>query len=150
MPNARMNCFVDTNVLVYAADKNNPDKRTRAREWLDVLANNNSLVLSPQSISEFYHVSRRRFSDVGRAEIVNVCEWLLVWCTATLDPATIRRAWSIEEATKYHWFDCLLLAAALRAGCPLFLSEDLQHDRVIDGLRVIDPFRCSPSEVLAS
>jgi len=78
------------------------------------------------------------------------CERLLVWCTAALDAHTIRRAWLIEETTGYQWFDCLLLASALIAGCRFFLSEDLQHGCLLDDLRVVDPFQFSPSEVLSS
>jgi predicted nucleic acid-binding protein len=84
---------------------------------------------------------------VGREEILQACERFLVWCTAVLDAHTIRRAWLIEDATGYQWFDCLLLASAVGAGCGFFLSEDLQHGRLIDDLKVVDPFRLAPSEV---
>jgi predicted nucleic acid-binding protein len=150
MPNVKMSCFVDTNVLVYAADESNQVKKLRAREWLDVLASHDGLVLSPQSINEFYHVSRRRFPSVGRAETLQACELLLVWCTATLDIHTIRSAWLIEEATGYQWFDCVLLASALIADCRYFLSEDLQHGRSLGALEIVDPFQLAPADVLAS
>jgi predicted nucleic acid-binding protein len=150
MPNVRMSCFVDTNVLVYAADQGNPVKNQRAREWLDALASHDGLVLSPQSINEFYRVSRRRFPSVARAEMLQACERLLVWCTAALDIHTIRRAWLIEEATGYQWFDCVLLASATIAECRYFLSEDLQHGRSLGNLEIVDPFRLSPRAVLAS
>jgi len=150
MPNGNASCFVDTNVLVYAADQSNPAKRTRAREWLGVLVRHDALVLSPQSINEFYDVSRRRFPLVGREETIDACERFLVWCTAKLDVHTIRRAWSIEEATGYQWFDCLLLASALLADCRFFLSEDLQHGYLLNDLRIVDPFQSSPSEIMSS
>jgi predicted nucleic acid-binding protein len=145
-----MSCFVDTNVLVYAADESNPEKRMRAREWLDDLAKHNRLVLSPQSISEFYHVSRRRFSSVAGREILQACERFLIWCTAELDARTIRKAWLIEEVTNFQWFDCLLLASAAISGCGFFLSEDLQHGRLVDDLKIVDPFKFLPSDVFTS
>jgi predicted nucleic acid-binding protein len=145
-----MNCFVDTNVLVYAADERNPEKRRRAREWVGALASSDRLVLSPQSISEFYHVSRRRFPSVARADLLRTCEEFLVWCTAALDIYTIRKAWAVEAATGYQWFDCLLLASASAAGCDFFISEDLQHGRLVEDMKVIDPFLVSPSELFVS
>jgi predicted nucleic acid-binding protein len=148
MPNAKTNCFVDTNVLVYAMDDNSPHKKMQARAWLDALASDDGLVLSPQSINEFYHVSRRRFPSVGRNEILKACDRFLVWCSAALDVHTINRAWSLEEATSYQWFDCLLLSSAINAGCGFFLSEDLQHGRLIGDLRIVDPFQLSPSDLL--
>lgn len=147
MPNGRTSCFVDTNVLVYAMDESSPRKKAHARAWLDALASDDGLVLSPQSINEFYHVSRRRFPRVGRDEIVQACERYQVWCTAVLDVNTISRAWSLETATGYQWFDCLLLSSAINAGCGFFLSEDLQHGRLIDDLAIVDPFQLSPSEI---
>lgn len=82
--------------------------------------------------------------------MLKVCDRLLVWCTAALDVHTIRRAWLIEAATDYQWFDCLLLASALISGCRFFLSEDLQDGRLVDDLRIVDPFRFSPSQGLPS
>ena len=147
MPNAKMNCFVDTNVLVYATDEANPKKRARAQAWLDALGDCNALVLSPQCVNEFYHVACRRFPGIARKDVLQVCEMLLAWCTATLDVHTIRRAWSIEKATGFQWFDCLLLASAAIARCHIFLSEDLQHERVIEDLRIIDPFKILPDDI---
>ena len=147
MPNGRMNCFVDTNVLVYAADQSDPEKQAQARTWLLALVDREALVLSPQSINEFYRVSRRRFPSVARATLLQTCEELLSWCTAPLDVRTIRMAWMIEEATGYQWYDCLLLAAADLAGCRFFLSEDLQTDRQIGSLTILSPFTTSPNDL---
>ncbi len=45
------------------------------------------------------------------------------------------------------FFDSLLLATATRVGCSVLLSEDLQHQRTIDGLTVINPFQISGQEL---
>ena len=37
-------------------------------------------------------------------------------------------------------WDALLVACARRAGCVTLLSEDLQHARRFDGVRIEDPF----------
>jgi predicted nucleic acid-binding protein len=38
-------------------------------------------------------------------------------------------------------FDALMVAAALRAGCDVFWSEDLQNEMMVDGtLRICNPF----------
>ena len=47
----------------------------------------------------------------------------------------------IAERDGLGVFDSLTLAAALRADCGTFWSEDLQHGREIDGrLRIVNPF----------
>lgn len=38
-------------------------------------------------------------------------------------------------------FDSLLVASALQAGCSIFLSDDMQHGRMIEGrLTIRNPF----------
>jgi len=37
--------------------------------------------------------------------------------------------------------DALIVRCAAVAGCAVLLTEDLQHGRVLDGVRVEDPFR---------
>jgi predicted nucleic acid-binding protein len=52
----------------------------------------------------------------------------------------IRTAWSILDEIGHRFFDRLLIAAALRAGCGSFPSEDLQHDRRLGGLTIVNRF----------
>jgi predicted nucleic acid-binding protein len=48
----------------------------------------------------------------------------------------------IAERDGLGVFDAMMVAAALRAACKTFLSEDLQHDRIIGGqLRIVNPFQ---------
>jgi len=37
-----------------------------------------------------------------------------------------------------------MVSAAQHMGCTLLLTEDLQHDQRIDGLRVVNPFLVGP------
>jgi predicted nucleic acid-binding protein len=61
-------------------------------------------------------------------------------CTAPLDYAVTRRAWLIQEEIRLSFWDCLLLASASIAGCEIFLSEDMQHERQILNLKILNPF----------
>lgn len=38
-----------------------------------------------------------------------------------------------------HW-DGLILAAAQEADCKILYSEDLQHEKIYDGITVLNPF----------
>ena len=49
-------------------------------------------------------------------------------------------ALSIQSRYRYSFYDSLIIAAALEAGCTRLLSEDLQAGQTIDGLRIEDPF----------
>jgi predicted nucleic acid-binding protein len=145
-----MNWFVDTNVLIYAIDDRFPEKKAQADRWLRELSRREAIVLSPQSLNEFYHVATRRLGlprDVStRDRILN----LERWCRAPLDTDVIQLAWFIEDETGYQYFDCVPLASALRSGCSFFLSEDLQHERRVGGLIILNPFTTSPHKFLRS
>jgi len=39
------------------------------------------------------------------------------------------------------FYDALIVAAALEAGCGTLYSEDMQHGRAVGGLTIVDPFR---------
>lgn len=139
--------FVDTNILVYTIDPTEPEKRQRVGELLKTAMRAGTLVLSPQSLDEFYRVvtERRRFLDRGAAR--RLMTGFLPFCTAPLDRDTTIAAWSVQDEQGFGWWDSLLIASAIRAGCSAFYSEDLQADRQIAGLTILNPFaRRSASE----
>lgn len=45
-------------------------------------------------------------------------------------------------ATKHRlaWYESLMVAAAMEGGCEILYSEDLQHGREIEDLRIENPF----------
>ena len=48
----------------------------------------------------------------------------------------------IAKEYRFAWYDSLIIASALENGCALLISEDLQHDQVIEeSLTIINPFR---------
>lgn len=146
--NEKMSCFVDTNVLVHAIDsRSTPLKRERAASWLRELGLRDALVLSLQSLNEFYAVGARKV-EIPREVLRERIGRLSRWITAPLDLQATREAWLIEDRTGYHFWDCLLLASASFAGCQMFLSEDLQHERRVGSITIINPFLVAPSEIL--
>jgi predicted nucleic acid-binding protein len=143
-----MSWFVDTNVLIYAIDSRSPEKKERADLWLRELGHRNLVVLSPQSLNEFYSVATVRIGLPRNTATRQRTEQLARWCTAPLDTEVTRAAWRIEDETGYRFFDCLLIASALSASCAFFLSEDLQHERRIGELTILNPFLISLHEFL--
>ncbi|MDZ7806320.1 MAG: hypothetical protein U5K71_04305 [Gracilimonas sp.] len=53
----------------------------------------------------------------------------------------IYSAIGIKEQFKFSFYDSLIIAAALEAGCKTLYSEDLQHNQTIYSIQIIDPFR---------
>jgi predicted nucleic acid-binding protein len=132
--------FVDTNVLIYALDPADPRKRLLSADLLRTTISNRTLTLSPQSLNETYRVlvQRPRLMPVQAAR--DYIRMLAPWAIAPLDSKTTERAFAVEDATGYSWWDCLMLAAALQADCRVFVTEALQAGRVVAGMRLVDPF----------
>jgi len=47
----------------------------------------------------------------------------------------------VQARWRFAFYDSLIVAGAMTAGCRTLLSEDLQHGQRLDNLSVIDPFR---------
>jgi predicted nucleic acid-binding protein len=137
MPAVRL--FLDANFLVYQRDASDPQKHATARDWTqDLLRTATPTFTGWQAIREYYSAATRK-GLVSRAEArIDVAYW------APLVPAgdrdDLEQAWRLEDACGFNFCDCLILASALNAGATHLLTEDMQHDQVVDGLRIVNPF----------
>jgi predicted nucleic acid-binding protein len=129
--------FADTSIIVYAHTSSENDKRDKVVEMLD----NANLVISTQVVKEFINIMVRKFSQpiLGvKAQIDAIASIAIV---VNEDLELIDSAIEINQTYKYRFYDCLIIAAALRANCDTLLSEDMQHEQVIEGtLKIVNPF----------
>ncbi len=129
--------FFDTNVLIYAALKNDP-RSGRAEELLVAGG-----VISVQVLNEFVSVARRRFK-MPWSEVTMGLQWIRVLCPDTI-PVTIethREAVRIAERYGYGIYDALVVASALEVRCGVLYTEDLQNGQVIDmRMTIQNPFQ---------
>jgi predicted nucleic acid-binding protein len=132
--------FLDTNILVYLFDHDEPDKTQRARDILEQ-AEPGELALSTQVLSEFYVVVTRKLArplDVARA--AEAVDWLGLLQVVPLDPELVKAAIQTSRSSQLSYWDGLIVAAASASGCKCLLTEDLNHGQVIDSVRVENPF----------
>lgn len=78
-------------------------------------------------------ISPEDLEDYLRLILLPACR---IMPTAQLYEQAIR----IQSQTKYRFYDSLILASALAAGVNTLYSEDLQADRVIGDLRIVNPY----------
>ncbi len=142
--------FIDTNILIYALDPAEPAKRAASADLLRRTIANHTLVLSPQNLNECYRVLSRRRRLVDEAAARTYLTYLMPWCIAPLDAQTTLKAWAVQDEAGLAWWDALLVASALMAGCRLFVSEDMQDGRVISGMRIANPFGAEFSKRVAA
>jgi predicted nucleic acid-binding protein len=140
--------FVDADVLLCCYDDHDAGKRDRARAWITACWQRRCGRLSTQVLNEFYSHARRRFPTAisagdARAEVRRYQRWQ-PW---QIDHATMETAWAVESRYQLPYWDALVVAAAQAQGCAYVLSEDLQHERQIDSVQILNPFLVGP-EVL--
>lgn len=135
--------FVDTSVLIYAHDADAGMRHQRAAEVLFQLWNDQSGVVSPQVLQEFYvNVTRKISRPVTKRAARSVVSAYSAWCVDTT-PCDIATAFRIEDEHRIGFWDALIVASALKSGARRILSEDLNAGQKIAGLTIENPFRSS-------
>ena len=133
--------FVDTNIFLYARDCRYPDKQAVTQAWLEFLARTRQGRLSAQVLVEFYAAATNACKLALPAKQAQAdVESLTHWHPVASDIALWRVAWRLGDKHAMSWWDSMIAAAALAAGCGTLLSEDFQDGLVIDGsLTVVNP-----------
>lgn len=143
-----MPVFVDTNVLVYRFDTTEPDKQARCQDWLQWLWAQGAGRLSVQVLQELYATLTRKLPQaLEPAEAQVITRALFAWNPVVVEPSIIEGAWANQERFSLSWWDALIVAAARQAGCAHLLTEDLNHNQDLDGVRIIDPMQVKPGEL---
>lgn len=129
--------FIDTNVLIYGYSEDEPDKRQRA---IDCVRSGEAWI-STQVLNETINVLKRKFS-LSYSQIRDAVQELSEGFPIVLVSVnTIEMALNLAERYQYSYFDSLILASALEAGCQILYSEDLQDgQRIENQLMIINPF----------
>jgi predicted nucleic acid-binding protein len=133
--------FLDTNVLVYVFDHDEPAKAQRARDLLQQ-AKSDELALSAQVLGEFYvMVTRKLRRPLDTSLAAQAIDWLSLLNVVSLDASLVRTAVDISHSSQLSYWDGLIVASAAAGGCERLLTEDLNDGRVIGGVRIENPFR---------
>ncbi len=137
--------FLDTNVLVYVFDHDEPDKSQRAIDLLEQ-AKPGELVLSSQVLGEFYTVVTRKLRRALDPDVAaQAVDWLGTLQVVAIDSTIVTQAIRTSRSSQLSYWDGLIVAAAVAAGCGRLLTEDLNDGQMFGPVRVENPFRQSVS-----
>lgn len=134
--------LVDTNVLVYAYDRSEPDKRASSLELLDRLALSGQGVLSLQILAEFFVAVTRNIAQplsVALAE-ERILNYLRSWRTVGVTNMVFREAVRGVREHQLGFWDAQIWATARLNQIPTILSEDFSHGRTLEEVRFLNPF----------
>jgi len=142
--------FVDTCVFLYAHDESEPDKRPRARFWLEHLWREMAGRTSISVLTEYYLTVTRKLDPGLSADDA----WLDVatyfaWRPQPMDEPLISRARLIEQRHRLGWWDSTVVAAAQLQDSTILLTEDLPDGAVYGDVTVRSPFTLDAREPAA-
>jgi predicted nucleic acid-binding protein len=134
--------FLDTNIAVYCFDSSEPRKQNCAKDLVAHAASSGLGVVSYQVLQEFCNVA------VNAKRLSLNMEQIMAYTTQLLQPMNkvgpstdlLAQALHIRVETSYAFYDSLIIAAAQLAGCSTLYSEDMQHEQLVGGVRIVNPF----------
>ncbi len=131
--------FVDTNVLVYAHDRNAVTKREPAAALLARLFRERTGALSTQVCIEFYVAATRKLqvsSEHAEAVIKDLGPWLLHRPTHADVVNSIR----LQRRHQLSWWDAMIVNSAIEMEARILWSEDLSDGQRFGRVTVRNPF----------
>lgn len=140
--------FVDSNVFIYLFDDADPRKQAIAEGLIAEALAADTACISFQVVQETLNVLTRKLSKPATPDVAQIFmrRSLLPFWRVMPSAALYTRALDLQSRFGFSFYDSLIAAAALEAGCTRLLTEDLQHGRQIEGLTIENPFRDSREE----
>ena len=132
--------FIDSNVLVYLADRHDDDKREVAKGVVaDAMRYPERYLISTQTLAEFSNVCLHKFK-MGVETVRDYLGFLRGLNVVPYLPVSVDRALEVKAKYQLQFYDSLLLATAEANGCDVFLSEDLNPGQIYCGMTAVNPF----------
>lgn len=140
---------LDTNILVYAIDRDSGERHELVRELIGRAAQRDC-VLTVQALAEFFHATtRKNLLEPARASAF-VRDWRDVFHVTSADDTALTDAMDAVEEHRLSFWDAMLWATARQIGCSAILSEDMQDGRRLSGVEFINPFAADATARLAA
>ncbi len=134
--------FLDSNIFIYRFDDADERKRDTARGLVAEALAGQRTAVSYQVVQEtMFALTAKIQSPLSEFEAAEFLRrTLLPLWTVMPSLSLFERALRLRVRYQLHFYDALVVAGALEAGCDRLLTEDLTHGQVIDGLRIENPF----------
>jgi predicted nucleic acid-binding protein len=132
--------FLDTNILVYTVDKKDEEKTDIARTIIKQITIDHFPVISTQVLQEFYNAATSKLK-LDKILIKNIVHGYNNMEIVLIDLSIIEQAIDISVIFQLSFWDSLIVAAAEKANCEYLITEDLNNNQKIRGIRIINPFK---------
>ena len=137
---------LDSNILIYAELEPESEKGTRSADLILRAARDG--VIPAQVLGEYLRFVQRRVPAGFEDAIRQASIYRAVFLTPPTTDAIIVAASDLARTHGMQLWDCVVCTASARAGAKLLLTEDMQDGRILDGLRLLNPFAASNAGVI--
>jgi predicted nucleic acid-binding protein len=137
---------LDSNILIYAELEPESEKGTRSAALILRAARDG--VIPAQVLGEYLRFVQRRAPAAFEEAIRQVSIYQAAFLTPPTTDAVINKASEWARAHRMQLWDCVVCAASIDAGAKVLMTEDMQDGRIIDGLRLINPFAAANAEAI--
>lgn len=135
--------FCDTNVIVYAYERNAGDKREQAGRLLERLWASGDGVISIQVLQELFVSLRKAPRSTPVEQARSVIAGLATWRVMTPTPDEVLQAIDASDQWRVSFWDAMILTMANKASASVVWSEDLKSGQRYGGVVVQNPFSSS-------
>jgi predicted nucleic acid-binding protein len=134
--------LIDTNLLIYIFDQNEPLKQAKARRVLKELTATKRGQLSVQNLAEFLNAAVRKLSPPMTIEqaLKNASHFNSIWHVYDLTPLVVLEAGRGVRDYKLSYYDAQIWATARLNQVPVVFSEDFNDGQILEGVRFVNPF----------
>jgi predicted nucleic acid-binding protein len=137
--------FVDTNVLVYAEDRDAREKHELARDLVLRLWDTQEGVVSVQVLQEFYvTVTQKVKRPLAAPKAREIVREYMTWTVVEHTKELLLRAMALQAQARLSFWDAMIVQAAIDAGCDCLYSEDLNAGQRFGSVVLVNPFQRVP------
>lgn len=134
--------FLDTNVLVYAYDRSEPEKQQHAVRVLDALVTGKRGVMSAQVLAEFFVAVTRKIAapltvEEGYERVQNYLRSCMV--LNLTGPVVLEAIRGVRDH-RFHFWDAMIWATVRLNRIPVIFTEDFPGREIVEGVRFVNPF----------
>ena len=132
--------FLDTNILVYSVDKNDPVRHAVARKIALSAVSGRDFLISAQVLNEFSNIAllKLKMSVEETRKLVSFFSRMNV---VSVDRDWTDKALTLKQSYGTQFFDSLLLVAAEENSCEEILTEDLNDGQMYGSVKAVNPFK---------
>lgn len=135
-----INCFIDSNVWLYAfMQQSDIQKMIKAKNLL--INQDINIIISSQVINEVCFNLRKKsqFSEIKLKSLIQ--NFYDNYNVVNIEEQTMILASNIRLSYNVSFWDSLVISSALESKSQIIYTEDMQHNLIInDTLQIINPF----------